>query len=34
MAGQMVAAHVVILNLCNDVLLHWLYLWIQEKIQE
>lgn len=32
MAGQIVAVHVVFLNLCEDILLHWLYLWIQEKI--
>lgn len=31
MAGQMVDAHTVFLNLCEDILLHLLYLWIQKK---
>lgn len=30
MAGQIVAVHVVFLNLCEDIV--WLYLWIQGKI--
>ena len=34
MSGQMVVAYVIILNLCKVILLLWLYLLIQEKIQD